>query len=187
MCACSGSEVRRGISVPGLFWYHGRMASDSVRLRRIRFWLGLFVLGLVLSGVTAIPLEWELSAAARWVGTGNSELCRWLQRVQMGLRETDARYPFLAYGTDWLAFGHIVIAIAFIGPLCDPLRNRWVITFGLIACVLVIPWAFIFGALRGIPFFWRLIDCSFGVAGFVPLWLVRRDIDALAGREENAP
>jgi len=26
---------------------------------------------------------------------------------------------------------------------------------------------------------WRLIDCSFGVVGIVPLWLCRRDIDAL--------
>ncbi len=31
-----------------------------------------------------------------------------------------------------------------------------------------------FGGLRGIPVWWRLIDCSFGVFGFVPLWLCRR-------------
>ncbi len=30
--------------------------------------------------------------------------------------------------------------------------------------VLVIPYALIFGAVRGIPFWWRLIDCSFGVS-----------------------
>jgi hypothetical protein len=29
-------------------------------------------------------------------------------------------YPFLAYGTDWLAFAHIVIAVFFIGPLVKP-------------------------------------------------------------------
>jgi len=39
--------------------------------------------------------------------------------------------------------------------------------------VLVIPFAFVFGGLRGIPFWWRLIDCSFGVFGFIPLWLCR--------------
>jgi hypothetical protein len=82
----------------------------------------------------------------------------------------------MAYGTDWLAFAHIVIAVAFIGPLRDPVRNIWVIEFGMIACALVIPLALIFGPLRGIPFFWRLIDCSFGIIGFVPLWLVRREI-----------
>jgi hypothetical protein len=29
-------------------------------LRRIRFWLGLFIAGLVISGVTAFPLQTEL-------------------------------------------------------------------------------------------------------------------------------
>jgi len=42
-----------------------------------------------------------------------------------------------------------------------------------------VPWALVFGPLRGIPFFWRLIDCSFGVVGIVPLWLCRRDVDEL--------
>jgi len=40
--------------------------------------------------------------------------------------------------------------------------------------VLVIPFAFVFGGLRGIPFWWRLIDCSFGLFGFIPLWLCRK-------------
>jgi hypothetical protein len=40
--------------------------------------------------------------------------------------------------------------------------------------VLVIPYAFIFGAVRGIPVWWRWIDCSFGVFGFIPLWFCRR-------------
>ena len=62
---------------------------------------------------------------------------------------------------DWLAFGHIVIAVAFLGAWRDPVGNRWLFDFGLIACVLVIPWALVFGALRGIPWWWRLIDCSF--------------------------
>lgn len=46
--------------------------------------------------------------------------------------------------------------------------------FGLIACALVIPYALIFGAGRGIPFWWRLVDCSFGAFGAVPLRLCRR-------------
>jgi hypothetical protein len=28
--------------------------------------------------------------------------------------------------------------------------------------------------LRGIPFWWRLVDCSFGVLGFIPVWLCKR-------------
>jgi hypothetical protein len=86
---------------------------------------------------------------------------------------TNAHYPFLAYGTDWLAFAHLVIAVAFIGPYFDPIRNKWVITFGLIACVGVIPLALIAGPIRGIPFGWRLIDCSFGVCGAIPFCCAR--------------
>jgi hypothetical protein len=91
---------------------------------------------------------------------------------------TNTNYPFLAYGTDWLAFAHLVIAIAFVGPYIDPARNKWVITYGLIACGAVVPFALIAGYARGVPFYWRLLDCSFGVFGSMPLlrcrWLIGR-------------
>jgi hypothetical protein len=67
---------------------------------------------------------------------------------------------------------HFVLAILFIGPLRDPVKNIWVIQFGLIACALVIPFAFVAGHFRGIPIGWRLIDCSFGVTGFALLWII---------------
>jgi hypothetical protein len=66
-----------------------------------------------------------------------------------------------------------VIAVAFLGPLKDPIRNIWVVEFGMIACILVIPLALICGHIRGIPFAWQLIDCSFGIFGFIPLAIVR--------------
>ncbi|MEJ2266083.1 MAG: hypothetical protein P8X95_21760 [Anaerolineales bacterium] len=91
----------------------------------------------------------------------------------------DSAYPFLAYGYDWLAFGHFAIAIAFVGPYRDPVRNRWVIDFGLIACALVIPYAVFLGQVRGIPMFWRFIDTLFGIIGFALLWYVRRQIKQL--------
>jgi len=34
--------------------------------------------------------------------------------------------------------------------------------------------------LRGIPPYWQLIDCSFGVFGIIPLWLARRCAAKLA-------
>ncbi len=156
------------------------MTDNRTVLRRIRVLLGLFVIGLVASGVTALPLEWEIDTLAGLMGIPQAAtpesldgLHRWIAFVRQGLHETNARYPFIAYGTDWLAFAHVMIAVAFIGPLLDPVRNVWVITFGLIACAAVVPTALIFGPLRGIPFNWRLIDCSFGVAGAVPLGLAR--------------
>jgi hypothetical protein len=45
--------------------------------------------------------------------------------MSTGVHETGRRFPFVTYGTDWLAFGHFVIALAFVGALRDPVRNRW--------------------------------------------------------------
>lgn len=152
------------------------MNREQILLRRIHGLTWLLIIGLVLSGATAIPLPAEVNLLARCFGTGgeSSEWARWLLQVQIALMQTQAQHPFLFYGTDWLAFGHFVIAIAFIGALRDPIRNRWLFDFGLIACALVIPYALVFGGFRGIPFWWRLIDCSFGVLGFVPLWFCRQ-------------
>jgi hypothetical protein len=49
----------------------------------------------------------------------------------------------------------------------------------LIACAGVIPLALIAGQIRGIPLPWRLIDCSFGVFGALPLLICGRSIHAL--------
>lgn len=152
------------------------MNREQVLRHRIRWLTGFFIFGLAISGATAIPLTGELNLLANQIGTGNesSDLTQWLLRVRDALAQTQVRYPFLFYGTDWLAFGHFVIALVFIGAFRDPVRNRWLFDFGLIACVLVVPYAFVFGGLRGIPLWWRLIDCSFGLSGFVPLWFCRK-------------
>jgi hypothetical protein len=147
------------------------------RLPTIRALLSLFMLGLILSGITAFPLLDELNLLCAILGVvdvrepaGYSGLAGWILTVREGLRETYMCFPFIAYGTDWLAFGHLTIALFFIGPIIDPARNLWVIRAGLIACVAVIPLALICGPIRGIPIYWRLIDCSFGIFGFIPLW-----------------
>ena len=54
----------------------------------------------------------------------------------------------------------------------------------MIACGLVVPLALICGPLRGIPFFWRLIDCSFGILGIIPLWIARNDIRRIVALEK---
>lgn len=160
---------------------HQRAAIDVTQLlRRIRALLMIMVVGLAISGVTAIPLVWEIDVLTRLIGPTTwmqsvwPAMAEWIGTVQQALHAAQNEYPLLLYGTDWLAFAHVVLAILFIGPLRDPVRNIWVIEFGLIACVLVIPTALVFGPLRGIPWFWVLLDCSFGVGGFIPLWLARR-------------
>jgi hypothetical protein len=98
----------------------------------------------------------------------------WLLSANEGISTTNAQYPFIAYGSDWLAFAHIVIALAFIGLYREPVRNRWFVSWAMICCIGIIPLALICGEIRQIPFFWRLIDCSFGIFGIVPLIYLRR-------------
>lgn len=154
--------------------------------RRIRILIVGFMVGLVLSGLTAFPLVWELEVLARMLGAAPnatpqeySGLTHWIVTVRNALRETDGKFPFLAYGYDWLAFAHLVIATLFIGPLRDPVRNKWIFDWALIACAAIIPLALICGPLRGIPFGWRVIDCSFGVIGAIPLLLCRKYVGEL--------
>ncbi|HVV73104.1 MAG TPA: hypothetical protein VHI52_16645, partial [Verrucomicrobiae bacterium] len=125
---------------------------------------------------TAFPLAWEAQLLTAWLGINPSlppaqysGLSLWLATVNRGLHETYAAYPWVAYGTDWLAFAHLAIAVYFVGPLINPWKNEWVLQAGLIGCALVLPLALICGPVRGIPLYWRLIDCSFGVFGAVPL------------------
>ncbi|MDP9048191.1 MAG: hypothetical protein M3N14_08630 [Bacteroidota bacterium] len=147
--------------------------------RRIRIWLVLFITGLVLSGVTAFPIETELAFMSRHLSAFPAFMGRWITTIYEAVRTTNQKYPYLSYGTDWLAFGHLVIAVIFIGPLKDPVKNIWVIQFGMIACIMVFPLAFIAGPIRHIPFYWRLIDCSFGVFGLIPLTICYMDIKRL--------
>src|SRR5262245_40096653 len=140
-------------------------------LSAIRRWLALFLAGLVLSGITAFPLVTEvnlLSQAVHHLGIGGAP-AEWADRVRAGLVDHGRRYPFIAYGTDWLAFAHLVIAVAFIGPLRDPVRNVWIVQWGMINCAAIVPLALIAGPIRGIPGWWTAIDISFGVFGVVPL------------------
>jgi hypothetical protein len=138
------------------------------QLKQTRYWIIFFMITLFLSGLTAIPLESELSFLTRCFSP-QTTIGAWLDKVYLALAETNHKYPFIAYGSDWLAFAHFVLAILFIGPLKDPVKNKWVIEFAMIACLLIIPFAFIAGEFRGIPLWWRLIDCSFGVVGLIPL------------------
>jgi hypothetical protein len=152
-------------------------------LNRCRWAIGIFIAGLVLSGVTAFPLAAETDWLVTLVSPGGAfhawtpaGLQMWLVRVHDGLADTYARYPWIGYGTDWLAFGHLVIALFFIAPWRDPIAHEGNLRTGVLACVLVFPLALIAGPIRGIPFYWRLIDCSFGVLGAVPLLFALRGV-----------
>ena len=153
------------------------MDPSAVLLRRLRNWTWFLIFGLVVSGLTAIPIQAEFDWLAGWLGSDfgggglvPDRVAKWLAHAYVGISVTSRSAPFVWYGTDWLAFGHLVIALAVAGALRDPVRNRWLYQFAMLACVAVVPWALFFGALRGLPLWWRLVDCTFGVVGFVPAW-----------------
>jgi len=148
-------------------------------IQLIRRLLLAFIIILFLSGVTAVPVEAELTFLLE-IFSSPTPLHYWLEKVLTAYKNVNHDTPFLLYGYDWLAFAHFILAILFIGPYRDPVKNIWVIEFGLIACVLIFPLAFIAGSFRGIPVGWRLIDCSFGVFGFLPLWICYQKTKQLA-------
>ena len=146
---------------------------------KIRLLILFFMIALILSGATAFPVETELQWLLNHPSLVPAFAQTWLQNVYDALKETNIKYPMLAYGYDWLAFAHIVIAMMFIGPLKNPVKNIWVIEWGILSCAAVIPLAFIAGPIRHIPLFHILIDCSFGVIGIIPLLICRRWIKQL--------
>ena len=148
--------------------------TDHQLVFRIRGLILFYMCAILVSGLTAFPLRGELNILCRWFGEDTPVghtipgLAAWLAFVHHGLEYNALHFPFYAYGTDWLAFAHIVIATAFLGPFRDPVRNLWVVHWAMIACAMLVPLALICGPMRGIPFGWQLIDCSFGVFGIIP-------------------
>lgn len=135
-----------------------------------------FIVLLVLSGITAFPVQTEM----QWMVNGAKHfpayMQAWILKVNAAVGETAEKFPFLFYGYDWLAFSHLVIALFFTGVYRDPLRNAWVLRCGLIACAGVFVLAFVCGPVRGIPLPWTLVDCSFGFFGGVLLLVILRKI-----------
>jgi len=154
-------------------------------LHGTKFCILFIIAGLAISGVTAFPLESELKYFNSHLDWFPQFLQPWLHTVYIGISQANLNYPYLSYGTDWLAFAHLMLAILFIGPLIDPVKNVWVIQFGLLACLFIIPLAFIAGSIRQIPLFWQLIDCSFGVVSSIPLGIAYFNVRKLERHQFN--
>src|SRR4051812_9708827 len=113
------------------------ISDANTHIRKIRIVLIVFIVLLILSGVTAFPIETELAMLIQHKSFLPNIMQSWLINIYKAVADTNKTYPYLSYGTDWLAFAHLVIAVAFIGPLKDPVKNIWVIQFGMIACLMV--------------------------------------------------
>ncbi|MBF0759672.1 hypothetical protein IR148_01255 [Dysgonomonas mossii] len=146
---------------------------------KIRVLVLFYIFALFFWGITAFPIETELKIICGLLGISldvspdvYTGFTGWIATVTNGVIDTNHNYPFFSYGTDWMAFSHLVIAVAFIGLYVKPVRNIWIVYFAMIACAGVIPLALICGAIRGLPLWWRLIDCSFCVFGLIPLYFL---------------
>jgi hypothetical protein len=148
-------------------------------ITKIRIMIIFFMIALIISGATAMPAETGLGWLMQYKNMMPQFMGDWLQTCYNALKDTNSKYPFLAYGYDWLAFAHFVIALSFIGPLKDPVKNSWIIDWQIICCIAVFPLAIIAGPIRHIPVFHILIDCSFGLLGIIPLLICRNWIKKL--------
>lgn len=145
-------------------------------IRKIRTALAIFIALLLLSGITAFPLRCELDFLVKHKSLVPELMRPWIDEIYDSLIKTP---ELVLYGTDWLAFAHIVISLFFVPLFFDPVKYKANLYVGMTACVLIFPLAFIFGPVRGIPFFHQLIDCSFGLFGFLNLYLVLRAVNKL--------
>ncbi len=150
--------------------------SEKSLRSKVKIYLVVIIIGLVLSGITAFPLATELEFLLQHSSSWPKFMQEWLGLIYLAIKDTNEQYPYLSYGIDWLAFAHIMLAVLFVGPLVNPIKNKWVIQFGIICCVSIIPLALIAGHIRQIPLFWQMIDCSFGIIAIFPLSLALLNI-----------
>jgi len=159
-------------------------------LTRARCMLAVVAFGLLVSGVTIWPALTELKTAVHYVwgdGPPDGVLHAFVLRAIEGLEKVESEYPFLLYAHDWLAFAHIGLAILFAGAIRDPVRNIWVVQYGLIMCILVPVLEGICIPIRGLPLRWFWIDFAFAPGAGLPLWVALRDIKRVEAFCRRAP
>ena len=85
--------------------------SSENRLRRkIKIAIIITIAGLLLNGISAVPLCTELKILLSRPDALPQFLHDWWLYVNKGVKETTSNYPFMRYGFDWLAFAHLLIA-----------------------------------------------------------------------------
>ncbi len=149
-------------------------------MKAIRTHLLLFISLLVISGLTAFPIETEIDFMMSVINYFPSFFQNWIKLLYQDIHNTPA---VMFYGTDWLAFAHVVIALFFIPVYLNPTLYKINLQIGIAACLLIFPLAFICGSIRNIPFFHQLIDCSFGIIGAAYLYYILRKINNLKSHE----
>jgi hypothetical protein len=130
----------------------------------------------MLSGITAFPIQTEIDYLYKNINSFPVMFNDWIASLYNNLHSTPS---VMFYGTDWLAFAHIIIGLFFVPVYIDPVKYKANLYVGMTACFLVFPLAFICGPIRDIPFFHQLIDCSFGVIGIFYLYFILQKVNKL--------
>ena len=83
--------------------------------RQIKKYVWIFIVGLVLSGLSAIPLVWGVDFVVDILEEieFHSQVFSLMKQVQNVLIFNAEHFPFMAYGNDWLAFAHFLFALLF--------------------------------------------------------------------------
>ena len=61
-------------------------------------------IAIIISGVTAFPVETELEWLLKHPGLIPGFAENWVKDVYIAIKDTNQKYPMLSYGFDWLAF-----------------------------------------------------------------------------------
>ncbi|MES2514681.1 MAG: hypothetical protein V4580_11080 [Bacteroidota bacterium] len=147
--------------------------NDISKIRRVVI---VFIILLTLSGITAFPLITEVDFLITHINLFPPFFHAWIRTIYESVHQTPS---IVLYGTDWLAFAHIIIGLFFVGVYQNPVRNKFTVNVGIIACIAVFPLAFICGPIRHIPFYHQIIDCGFGLLGLIPLFYIKFKINVL--------
>ncbi len=137
--------------------------------QKINLLLGVFISLLILSGITAFPIRTEIEFLFSIKSIFPVNMTTWIEKLNEIIQSTP---DIVLYGTDWLAFAHIIISLFFMPLFKNPVQHQLNLKIGMIACIAVFPLAFICGPIRGIPFFHQLIDCCFGIIAFMVLFYI---------------
>jgi len=161
------------------------MSNQEKDLFRVRVYLSVVLVGILFSCQMILFVEPEIQWIDKAIGQSPfvvqhfPQLSDWIGVLRVSVTETYQKYPVMAYCMDWLAFAHVFIAVALLGAIRNPVQNVWVVKTALITTLLMIPFTFISGGIRGIPCYWLLLDSSFAMIAILPLVLALRGIKRL--------
>lgn len=80
----------------------------ATSIKNIRRVVIVFIILLALSGITAFPLVTEVDFMLAHINSFPVFFHDWIRTVYQSVHETPS---IVLYGTDWLAFAHIIIGL----------------------------------------------------------------------------